>query len=208
MSAFTAKRSLPGPPPPAKNAPTGKENGVAHLRCRCSLSANPYPLDPVCRGFTLIEILVVLVIVGVLALAVTIGIASAGGERQLTREAERFQALVAYACTRAELSGHEIGVRVDVQGYAFVMLGLDGWTSAAQQELRPRKWIHGLAASMLREGREIRLADGDDALPQIVCFSSGELSPFLLRLQLGDVVARYELSGRSDGRIDLRAVAQ
>ena len=146
----------------------------------------------------------VLVIVGVLALAVTIGIASAGGERQLTREAERFQALLAYACTRAELSGRNIGVRVDAQGYAFTMLGLDGWAAEEQQgELRPRAWVRGLGIELLRDGRELGFSENSGPLPQIICFSSGELSPFVLRLVLGDVTSRYELSGRSDGRIEL-----
>jgi len=159
-------------------------------------------------GFTLIEILVVLVIVGVLALAIGIGIATAGGERQLAREAERLQALVTYACTRAELSGREIGVRVDAEGYAFTMLGLDGWMADEQQgELRPRRWVRGLGVEMLRDGRPMRAADAAGETPQIVCFSSGELSPFVLRLALGDVATRYELSGRADGRIGLQRTA-
>ena len=71
------------------------------------------------RGFSLIEILVVIVIIGVLALAVTLGVASASTERQLTRESERVQALIEHACVQSELTGREIGVRVDEAGYAF-----------------------------------------------------------------------------------------
>lgn len=160
------------------------------------------------RGFTLIEILVVLVIVGVLALAVSIGIATVGGERQLTREAERFQALVAHACTRAELGGREIGLRLDDQGYAFTRLGFEGWTSEAEEgELRPRQWVQGMRVELRRDGRELRLDEGARDLPQIICFSSGELSPFVLRLALGDVETRYELSGHPDGRVTLDRVA-
>ena len=40
--------------------------------------------------------------------------------------------------------------------------------------------------------------------PQIVCFSSGELSPFELTLALGDGDAKYALRGRIDGRIDMQ----
>ena len=156
-------------------------------------------------GFTLIEILVVLAIIGVLVLAVSIGVATAGGQRQLAREAERLQALVAYACTRAELGGREIGVRIDTGGYAFTMLGLEGWMAdEAQGELRPRRWIRGLRVDLQRDGRPLRAADANIPTPQIVCFSSGELSPFVLTLALGEDDAMVELRGRIDGRIDLR----
>ena len=148
-----------------------------------------------------------LVIVGVLALAVTISIASAGGERQLTRESERLQALIQYACTQAELTGREIGLRVSQQGYAFALLGFDGWLAEPQKnELRPRSWVTGLGVELYRDGRELQLARKDADVPQIVCFSSGELSPFLMRMQLGDVARRYELRGEADGRVRLSAV--
>ncbi len=162
------------------------------------------PIPPMV-GFTLIEILVVLAIVGVLVLAVSIGVATAGGERQLAREAERLQALVSHACTRAELGGREIGVRVDAEGYAFMMLGLDGWMADEREgELRPRRWIRGLRVEMLRDGRPLRTAGSGEQGPQIVCFSSGELSPFELTLALGEGDAKYALRGRIDGRIDMQ----
>lgn len=159
-------------------------------------------------GFTLIEILVVMVIVAVLALAVTISIATAGGERQLTRESERLQALIDHACTEAELTGREIGVRVSRNGYAFAMLGFDGWMASEQKdELRPRTWVSGLQVNLYRDGSEMRLADDESESPQIVCFSSGELSPFILRMQLGDVENRYEVRGDADGRIKVETLA-
>lgn len=155
-------------------------------------------------GFTLIEILVVMVIVGVLALAVTISIATAGGERQLAREAERLQALVDHACHQAELGGREIGLRIGARGYAFSLLGFDGWMASEQKdELRPRSWVPGMAVELYRDGRALRLGEDEREAPQIICFSSGELSPFLLRLQLGDVANRYDLRGEADGRVSL-----
>ncbi len=158
-------------------------------------------------GFTLIEILVVVVIVAVLALAVTISLATAGGERQLVRESERLQALIAHACNQAELSGREIGVRISRNGYAFALLGFDGWMASDQQdELRPRTWLPGLEFALYRDGSEMRLAEDESQSPQIVCFSSGELSPFVLRLALGDAAKRYEVRGKADGRIDVEPV--
>ncbi len=142
-----------------------------------------------------------------LALAVTISIATAGGERQLAHESERVQALIAHACTEAELTGREIGVRISHNGYAFFLLGFDGWmVSDRKDELRARTWVSGMQVALYRDGRDMRLAEDDSQPPQIVCFSSGELSPFILSLNLGDVPKRYEVRGKADGRIDIEAV--
>ena len=163
---------------------------------------------PATDGFTLIEILVVVVIIGVLALAVTLSVATAGGERQLARESERLQALIDHACTEAELTGREIGVRVSRNGYAFSMLGFQGWMVSEQKdELRSRNWVPGMQVALYRDGSEMRLADNESEFPQIVCFSSGELSPFVMRLQLGDAPNSYEVRGKADGQIEVASVA-
>ncbi|MEO8010948.1 MAG: hypothetical protein ABI650_04830, partial [Dokdonella sp.] len=96
------------------------------------------------------------------------------------------------------------GVLVDAKGYAFAMLGLDGWMAPEQAgELRPRGWVKGMRVAIVRDGRDVRIDGDSEGLPQIVCFSSGELSPFVLRLQLGDTPARHELRGLADGRVEL-----
>jgi len=157
---------------------------------------------PAANGFTLIEVLVLIVIVGVLATVVTLGASSIGGERKLEQEAQRFQAIVMHACERAELVGREIGVRIDAAGYAFATLAINGWMPDEQQgELRQRSWAPGIEAELLRDGRALRTQGANADGPVIVCFSSGEMSPFVLRLGLAGVATRYELRGAIDGRI-------
>jgi general secretion pathway protein H len=149
------------------------------------------------RGFSLIEILVVVAIVGVLALVVTLSIGGST-DRQVRREAERFQALIGQACEQAELSGREIGVFVDTGGYAFRLLaGADWLDLPGDSPLRPRSWIDGLRIELSREGRPVDLARTTDAAPRLVCFSSGELTPFALTLALGDA-DRIRVSGSAD----------
>jgi len=154
------------------------------------------------RGFTLIEILVVVVIIGILALALTLSVAGSA-ERRLERQAERFQALVGQACEEAELSGREIGIVVGANGYSFAILaGTDWQDESADGELRPRQWIDGLRVALAREGRTVDLSKADDATPQLVCFSSGELTPFVLTLSLGDV-APYRLVAADDATMKI-----
>ena len=68
--------------------------------------------------------------------------------------------------------------------------------------LRARHWPAGLRLEFTREGRPLQLAAPDHDLPQLVCFSSGELTPFALTLALGDA-ARYRVGGREDGTLSV-----
>ncbi|MGA9342792.1 MAG: type II secretion system minor pseudopilin GspH [Rhodanobacteraceae bacterium] len=161
-----------------------------------------------CCGFTLIEILVVVVIMAVLAVAVTLAVGG-GSERRLQQEAKRFEALVGLASEQAELSGREIGILLKPDGYAFEVLDGDAWQPApASGELRARSWVKGLQTELTRDDRPVALDRGaDDAVPQLVCFSSGELTAFTLTLALGDAPARYRIVGKDDGTVKLDRVA-
>jgi len=157
------------------------------------------------RGFSLVELLVVVVIIGVLALAVTLSIAS-GAQRQLLREAERFQALAGQACAQAELSGREIGIVVGAGGYSFRLLGGTEWQDfPVDSEFRPRQWVDGVQVELSREGRSVDLSGVHAAAPQLVCFSSGELTPFALMLALGDA-PHYRVSGTEDATLKTERV--
>jgi general secretion pathway protein H len=165
------------------------------------------PHSRLAAGFTLIELLVVIVILAVLAATLTLAIGSAGGERQLEREAEQARALIGYACEQAELSGREIGISLNNGGYRFSRLERDVWQGFGSGELRPRTWHAGTASKLTRDGRGVEIAAQFPDKPQLLCFSSGELTPFRLELGIGDVAAHYRVDGNPDGNVTLAAVA-
>ncbi|MBL8299171.1 MAG: type II secretion system minor pseudopilin GspH [Rhodanobacteraceae bacterium] len=153
------------------------------------------------RGFTLIEILVVVVILGVLAAAVSIALSGAGGERQLEREAERLQALLAYACEQAEIGGLAVGLSLADNGYAFSQRNGDSWKVITQGELREREWPANLRAELSRDGKRLEIQPQSPETPPVVCFASGELTPFRLELGLPDLSLRWRLDGQIDGEV-------
>lgn len=160
------------------------------------------------RGFTLIEILVVVAIVAVLAVTLTLAIAG-NGERRLEGTAEQFRALLAHACDEAELGGREIGVTLGADGYAFSRLDGSQWKPFANGEtLRTRRWPGGLRVMLERDGRPLDLGGAGARLPQLVCFSSRELTPFALTLAIGDPPLRWRVHGDIDGRVDASRVEE
>jgi general secretion pathway protein H len=169
---------------------------------RFTLIANPRAP----RGFTLIEILVVVVILGVLAAALTLAVGVGGGERQLARQAEQAQALVGYACEQAELTGREIGVSLNTSGYRFSYLERDDWQVFRDGELRSRAWIVNTGATLSRDGHDVEIAAQFPDKPQLLCFSSGELTPFRLDMGLPDLAQHYRLDGQPDGTVMLATV--
>jgi len=152
-------------------------------------------------GFSLIEILVVTVILAVTAVAVTLAVGGAGGERQLARDAERLRALIGYACEQAELSGRQIGLSIDHDGYRFSRGERADWLPERDGELRPRKWSVSADALLTRDGQRVDVGAAFPEKPQLVCFSSGELTAFRLDLALPDSTTRYRLDGRANGEV-------
>jgi general secretion pathway protein H len=153
-------------------------------------------------GFSLIELLVVIVILGVVAVAATLAIGGAGGERQVERDAERLAALVGYACEQAEIAGRAIGVSLDRRGYRFSVADHVDWKRSTDGELRPRKWSVPADADLTRDGQRVAIGDAAPEKPQLVCFPSGELTAFRLDLGLAGSTTRYRIEGRPDGRVD------
>ena len=158
------------------------------------------------RGFTLIEILVVVVILAVMASVLTLAVNGVGGERRLAAQSEQMQALLGYACEQAELTDQTIGISFDTAGYRFSQLHGTDWFVLPAAELRERKWLDGTTMAFSRDGQPIRITDKYPEKPQVACFASGELTPFRLELSLADLTRIYRLDGSPDGDVKIAAI--
>lgn len=78
------------------------------------------------RGYTLVELLVVLVVIGIMLGLVSLSLAP-DPQAKLKRDAERLETLFALAAEEAQLSSHPIAWRGDEKGYAFFRRERDGW---------------------------------------------------------------------------------
>ena len=106
---------------------------------------------PRASGFTLIEMLVVLLIMGLL-----VGMASAivrPDDRQLVcHEADRIAQLLELAATEARLTGWSVAWTPDAQGYRFWRMTADGrWSELRDSDpLRPRTLPQGMRIAAMQ----------------------------------------------------------
>ena len=154
-------------------------------------------------GFTLIELMVVMVIIGVVVAGTLLSLGSVGRDSELEKERDRLYALIDYVRERAALQTVEYGLRCEQGGFRFVMYDSRqaSWIEDPLDEsLRARTLPAGLDLSLKIEDRQIVLpkhtqASGSaakgsaakggrplDLTPQIMLFSSGDLTSFKLTL--------------------------
>lgn len=159
------------------------------------------------RAFTLIELLVVIVLLGILVSLAALTTGSSSTSRELRDEARRIAALIGVLSDEAVLDSREYGLLVNREGYRVLRydeadarwreverrkvhrlpewmrleLELDGTPLELVAPVRQADDRAGLSDADSR-GRSHERNSGPRLEPQLLILSSGELSPFSLRL--------------------------
>jgi general secretion pathway protein H len=138
------------------------------------------------RGFTLVELLVVLVILGSLIGLTVLSMGVAGPGRELQNEAERLAGLIGVLAEEAVLDNREYGLWLSRDSYQVLRHDntSQGWQAVPGRPHALPAWAE---LSFELEGAALTLAAPADAaesakVPQLLLLSSGEMSPFRLRL--------------------------
>ena len=162
------------------------------------------------RGFSLIEIMVVITIIGLITAVVMIKFVGNNRDTGLDQEAERLSALFDYVREQAELQTRDFGFRANDSGYSFVVFDViaNQWRPVEEDDaLRDRELPGGLEPHVVVEGRSIVLErekkNLKDFQPQILIFANGDLSSFEISLQRegAEQSARLYTDEQSDIRL-------
>lgn len=159
------------------------------------------------NGFTLLELLVVVVIVAILFTYTTLAIRSDSPEDIIKKEAQRMERLVQLALEESILRGEEYGIEMYLDGYRFLRFTKNQWLPLSEDKiLRERELPLDMEMEIRLEETEIVIDLASDSMseqkldldiesdigsdgessedekdsktkPQIYLLSSGEITP-------------------------------
>lgn len=179
------------------------------------------------QGFTLMEVLLVVLLMGLAAAAVTMTMGGADGKKQLERAALQFMAATEMVLDETVLSGHFIGIVIEKTSYKYVFYDEGKWKSLDRDRiLAERQMKEGVEISLVLDGLPLVQEDEEQDSwfdepfidektaeekkkfpePQILLFPSGEMSAFEMTFfsvdeQGNDIEA--SVIGDSLGRLSL-----
>jgi general secretion pathway protein H len=158
------------------------------------------------RAFTLIELMVVIVIIGIVLTFTTLSIGDGGKQQQLQQEAERLIALLQLASEESVMQAQELGVSFGAAQYQFWQLQATDWQPLPNDDLlRTRKLPPGMILTVEIEGNELELSATHTTRPVLWLFSSGEITPFVTKFQMQtDAHLFYAVRGELTGEMRLQ----
>jgi len=162
------------------------------------------------RGFTLIEVMVVVVLIGLMASLVQFNFSGNKPADKLKHESARFAAIFEVAADYGMLNNIELGLIVKKNSYQF--LGYDGtrWTEIPEQDWQANVTVPEdivlsielddlpIEEPMLFDADTFKEKDEDDftllskeeqeekIIPQVYILSGGDLTPFSLTFRLNE----------------------
>jgi general secretion pathway protein H len=134
------------------------------------------------RGYTLIELMVVMLVLGILASIVALSMHT-NPDASLKLDATRLADLFALAADEAQVRSRTIVWQADANGYRFLLAGEHGPETIDDEHFRARAWADAPVDATLLSGRTV--ADQSSGV-EIPFTRDGVQAPFTLELHAGE----------------------
>jgi general secretion pathway protein H len=163
-------------------------------------------------GFSLLELLVVVTIIGIFAGAAILSMGVLGRDRIVEREAIRFRTLLNLLREEALMESRDYGVVFTETAYSLYVFDYQRaiWVQPeGDAMLGTHELPEGVALELELEDRSLVLesaatnSDDKDPEPQVILLSSGELTPFQLSFFRPPGLAGFTLRASLDGTLEI-----
>lgn len=160
-------------------------------------------------------------IVGIVSSFLLLSFGLLGDDRALDQQARRLGTLLELSLDEATLQGRDFGLEVMLGGYRFVELDpiIGKWDEIVGDDLlKPRQLDEGMEFELVIENRRVQLTEEaaqtkpdkdekpgltEDYAPHVLILSSGEISPFTLRITRASDRATKSLTVTNAGEIKI-----
>lgn len=173
------------------------------------------------HGFTLLELLAVIVIIGIIVTFASLSIGNRALDDRLEAESKRIEQLLRLAEDEADLKGLAIGLVFTEDGYRFLSANSSqNWADYAHSGiLRSRSLLQPFFVELRIEGRLIPplpAAGSDESSgpaddkeedeakklkPQVLLLPGGQMTPFTLDLKAPNYPSYFRIEGDLLGRV-------
>ncbi len=169
-------------------------------------SMNNYKIASNNNGFTLIEIMVVIVIISIILSFVTLSIGDGNLSQKLEQESQRLAYLLTLASEESIMQSKEMGVSFATDNYQFCELQIEMNMCTTCKVIiegvfKPRILPIGIKAEIRLDGEPVFLNKTCQNMPQLLILSSGEFIPFEV-IFTADKLS-YQLTGNITGEMTI-----
>jgi general secretion pathway protein H len=146
------------------------------------------------KGFTLIEILIVVVILSILTVMGVQMVSSGSVERNLKQHAKILQSTIEYVCDQATLQNIPYGVRFFNSAYVFLQFNNQQWQEIFSDDINFNKELtDGSILSLEIDDQFVVLNDDEIEIPHIMCDTTGQMTAFALTVSDATQQHHYQL---------------
>jgi general secretion pathway protein H len=157
------------------------------------------------RGFTLIEIMVVMLIVAVMIAAVSVTLRR-DYQDLVNDEMNRFQTLVSLVKDEAVFQARSLAIGFEKNSYVFMTYADNKtWKPLEDEKLSQYTMPKNIEIDVLRDGLPVKYREKKADKPQVFLFSTGEITPFEIGITYpgrASVRVKFDALGRAKKRVE------